>query len=56
MGEMDVFNVEAPTKCPKCGKDIMIIPGPEVKHICPGCGDLYYDEHLGVWRIKWKDA
>ena len=57
MGEMDNFNLEAPDRCPRCGKIIMIIPDrlEKKKHVCPGCGELYYDEHLGVWRIRYNE-
>lgn len=54
MGGMDNFNLEAPKRCPRCGKEIMITPVSK-KYICPGCGELYYDEHLGVWRIKYSE-
>lgn len=50
MGEMDNFNINPPDKCPRCGKDIVTTP--EGLHYCPGCGCLYYDDHLGIWRIK----
>ena len=52
MGDIDNFNLEAPKKCPRCGETIMIRPISKV-YICPECGELYYDEHLGVWRIKY---
>ena len=51
MGDMDNFTTEVPKKCPRCGKDI--VHTSDKDHICPGCGELYYDEHLGVWRIKY---
>ena len=53
MGEMDNFNLEAPKRCPRCGKEIMFTPAPSRKPVCPGCGELYYDVHLGVWRIRY---
>ena len=53
MGEMDNFNLEALDRCPRCGK--VIVTTPDGKHICPGCGYLYYDEHLGIWRIKFSE-
>ena len=58
MGDMDNFNLEAPKRCPRCGEDIMIKPvsKPCFKvYICPECGELYNDEHLGVWRIRTKE-
>lgn len=53
MGDMDNFNIEAPKRCPRCGKDI--VTASDSKLYCPGCGELYYDEHLGVWRIRYSE-
>lgn len=55
MGDMDNFTLEVPKRCPRCGKTIFETPDrlEQKKYICPGCGELYYDEHLGVWRIKY---
>lgn len=50
MGDMDNFTIEVPKRCPRCGKEI--VRTSDKDHFCPGCGELYYDEHLGVWRIK----
>ena len=52
---MDNFTLEVPKRCPRCGKTIFETPDrlEHKKYICPGCGELYYDEHLGVWRIKY---
>lgn len=56
MGDMDNFNLEVPKRCPRCGKTIFETDTKELEqkeYICPGCGELYYDEHLGVWRIRY---
>ncbi len=51
MGDMDNFTPDIPKRCPRCGKEIMTTT--DKKCWCLGCGELYYDEHLGVWRIKY---
>ena len=40
----------APMLCPRCGKKIIFHPNDEIE--CPSCGFLYYDQWLGIWRIK----
>ena len=39
-----------PDRCPRCGKEIVIVEDDKIK--CPDCGELYYDEWLGIYRIK----
>ena len=52
---MDNFTLEVPKRCPRCGKTIVETNTKEIeqkKYICPGCGELYYDHHLDIWRIR----
>lgn len=52
-GMDDVFAklnpIVEPDKCPRCGKSL-IHWGNDLK--CRDCGYLYYDEWLGIWRVK----
>ena len=39
-----------PMRCPRCMKKVQILSGGHYK--CEDCGELYYDEWLGIWRIR----
>lgn len=49
--------VNIPDKCPRCGKPVMTIGEGTDKPLsfrCSGgCGKLYYDKWLDIWRIDW---
>lgn len=40
----------APMTCPRCQKKVIFEPNGKIK--CEDCGELYYDQWLGIWRIK----
>lgn len=39
-----------PMRCPRCGKKV-IFEHDDDKIRCEDCGELYYDQWLGIWRI-----
>ena len=52
-----IEEVEVPTKCPRCGKQVAIHgEGDRMEGLSfrcmGGCGELYYDKWLGIWRVK----
>ncbi len=38
-----------PMRCPRCGKKVIFEPNDKIR--CEDCGELYYDQWLGIWRI-----
>lgn len=56
MGELDSYDVRPikPMICPRCGKAV-IFDGEDIIR-CETCGELYYDNWLGIWRIQRTEA
>ena len=45
-------HVVTPDRCPRCGKKVVYREDGSI--FCEDCGELYYDQWLGIWRIKPK--
>lgn len=39
-----------PMRCPRCGKTVIFHHNDTYE--CPDCGELYFDNWLGIWRIQ----
>lgn len=39
-----------PMKCPRCGKTVIFDRDDTIR--CEDCGELYFDNWLGIWRVK----
>ena len=50
MDKMDDVTPIVPMRCPRCGKRVIFEPNDRYR--CPECGELYYDQWLGIWRIR----
>lgn len=42
-----------PLRCPRCGKKVIFER--DDRMYCEDCGELYFDNWLGIWRIKTRD-
>lgn len=50
---MEDFNENKPIipmTCPRCGKKTEFKDAD--RFICKECGELYFDDWLGIWRVK----
>ena len=52
-----IEDIVIPSRCPRCGVPVIIHgEGDRMEglsfHCMGGCGELYYDKWLGIWRIK----
>ena len=52
-----IEDIVIPIRCPRCGKPVAVHgEGDRMEGLSfrcmGGCGELYYDKWLGIWRIK----
>ena len=48
--ELDDIQRIKPLRCPRCGRPVIFKADDHM--VCNECGELYYDQWLGIYRIK----